>query len=539
VIQAAANRWCRGAAGNGPARLACVAAAMALAMEVSAPHEAAAQAEPLLHPAVFSFYHQDSPLQDTSFLNEPYRGDLTDMIKRRVVRVLVTYDRANFFIEDGSPRGFEYELVQQYRRHLKTRVKPRSWPVNFVFIPVRFDQLLPALENGWGDIAAAGLTETPARARRVAFTEPYIHDVDELVVTSGVAKDLTKLDDLAGRQVYVNGSSSYAEHLRVLSQQFVSRGLPPIEIVPAHNSFSEADLLELLQMGAIDITIMHGHLARFWANVYPGLRVHEDLAIHRGGQIGWAVRKDSPELLESLNRGLRTNRQGTLIGNVLLQRYFRETRRVDDPLGFPGSDRLADLKGRFQKDARTYGFDWHFLAAVAYQESKLEHDRKSPAGAMGIMQVRPSTAAAEPVSIPDISGVEANIHAGTKYLAHLRDDHFPDLKNRPQEQLDFVVAAYNAGPTKIRRLRRQAAEMGLNDNQWFAGVDALARAKIGRETVDYVTKVNKYFVAYRLAPEMSVTRAIALLKAPPPPPPPALPPSRPSFEVRKLRVNFE
>ena len=501
--------------------------------------EAVAQVEPLLHPSLFQFYHRESPLQDTSFLDKPYHGDLTDMIKRRVVRVLVSYDRTNFFIEDGSPRGFEYELVQQYRRHLKTRVKQRSWPVNFVFIPVRFDQLLPALENGWGDIAAAGLTVTPARERRVAFTEPYIRGVDELIVTSGAFGNLTRLEDLAGRQVYVHAGSSYAEHLRVLSQQFVARGLLPIEILPAQKNLSEADILELLWMGAVDITVMQGHLARFWAEIYPGLVVHENLAIHRDGQIAWAVRKDSPELLESLNRSLRSNRQGTLIGNVLLQRYFRETRLIGDPLGFPGGDRLSNLKGLFQKYGQAFGFDWHFLAAVAYQESKLDNDKLSSAGAVGIMQVRPSTAAAPPVSVADISEIEANIYAGAKYLAHLRDDHFADLKERPRDQLDFVIAAYNAGPTKIRRLRREAVALGLDGNRWFAGVDTLARAKIGLETVNYVTRVNKYFVAYRLAPQMSVGKAIALLKEPPPPPPPALPPERARFEVRKLRVNFE
>ena len=97
----------------------------------------------------------------------------------------------------------------------------------------------------------------------------------------------------------------------------------------------------------------------------------------------------------------------------------------------------------------------------------------------------------------------------------------------------------DAGPTKIRRLRREAVALGLDGNRWFAGVDTFARAKIGLETVNYVTRVNKYFVAYRLAPQMSVGKAIALLKEPPPPPPPALPPERARFEVRKLRVNFE
>jgi ABC-type amino acid transport substrate-binding protein len=204
----------------------------------------ASASETLPHPVLFPLLLNDSPLQDTSLLDEPFKGDLSALIERRLIRVLVTYDRTNFFLVDGAPRGFEYELVQQYRRYLKTRVRRRSWPVTFVFIPVSFDQLLPALEAGWGDIAAAGLTITPERQKRVDFTRPYIRDVKELVVTTAGADDgLRRLEDLAGRDVYVNGSTSYAAHLGDLSGRLTGQGLPPISIVPADHKLADEDIL--------------------------------------------------------------------------------------------------------------------------------------------------------------------------------------------------------------------------------------------------------------------------------------------------------
>jgi membrane-bound lytic murein transglycosylase MltF len=264
---------------------------------------------------LFPLLLNDSPLQDTSLLDEPFKGDLSALIERRLIRVLVTYDRTNFFLVDGAPRGFEYELVQQYQRYLKTRVRRRSWPVTFAFIPVSFDQLLPALEGGWGDIAAAGLTITPERQKRVAFTRPYIRDVKELVVTTAGADDgLRRLEDLAGRDVYVNGSTSDAAHLEDFSDRLTGQGLPPIEIVPADHKLADEDILELVDMGAVEATVVDSHLARFWSTIYPGLVVREDLALHEGGRIAWAVRKDSPELLQSLNKSLGATGEGTMIG---------------------------------------------------------------------------------------------------------------------------------------------------------------------------------------------------------------------------------
>jgi membrane-bound lytic murein transglycosylase MltF len=475
-----------------------------------APRRAAAS-ETLPHPVLFPLLLNDSPLQDTSLLDEPFKGDLSALIERRLIRVLVTYDRTNFFLVDGAPRGFEYELVQQYQRYLKTRVRRRSWPVTFAFIPVSFDQLLPALEGGWGDIAAAGLTITPERQKRVAFTRPYIRDVKELVVTTAGADDgLRRLEDLAGRDVYVNGSTSYAAHLEDLSDRLTGQGLPPIEIVPADHKLADEDILELVDMGAVEATVVDSHLARFWSTIYPGLVVREDLALHEGGRIAWAVRKDSPELLQSLNESLGATGEGTLIGNVLLKRYFHDRRAVESPLRGAKSDRLTELEPLFRKYGEATAFDWLLLAAVAYQESKLDNDLRSPAGARGIMQIKPETAAAPPVSVPDVSSLDDNVRAGARYLAHLRDDYFADLAESPTEQLDFVLAAYNGGPTRLKILRAKAAKLGLDADRWFGGVERLARKELGRETVEYVAKVNKYYVAYRLARGSAHARALAI-----------------------------
>ena len=155
----------------------------------------------------------------------------------------------------------------------------------------------------------------------------------------------------------------------------------------------------------------------------------------------------------------------------------------------------------FQEYGAEYDFDWLMLAAQGYQESGLRQNRKSPAGAVGIMQIKPSTARDKNVGINDISTIENNIHAGAKYMRFLADRYFNDEGMGQLNQWVFSLAAYNAGPAKIARFRREARENGYDPNVWFNNVEIVAARRIGRETVTYVSNVFKYYVGYQLFDE--------------------------------------
>ena len=146
------------------------------------------------------------------------------------------------------------------------------------------------------------------------------------------------------------------------------------------------------------------------------------------------------------------------------------------------------------------------LAAQAYQESELDHSRSSPAGAVGIMQIKPSTAADRNVGVSDISTPAENIRAGAIYMRFLMDRYFSDDDITPVQQWLFALAAYNAGPARIQRHRNQAEREGLNPNVWQDNVEHIVARKIGRETVRYVGNIFKYYVAYRLAFEERAER---------------------------------
>jgi len=251
----------------------------------------------------------------------------------------------------------------------------------------------------------------------------------------------------------------------------------------------------------VPFSVVDDYAARIWSEVFDNIEQGADLIVNSGGSIAWAVRKDSPELKASLNSYVKQIKKGTLLGNIAFNRYFRSTRWVRNALDPKALEKLNKISGIMRRYSDQYGWDWVAIAAQAFQESLLDQSKVSPAGAVGIMQLLPSTAAQKHVGFNDVSTLDNNIHAGVKYLVFLRQRYFSDPDIGPAQRVDFSWAAYNAGPAKIQRLRKMAAERDYDPNRWFGNVELVAADVIGRETVDYVANVNKYYVTYKYALE--------------------------------------
>jgi soluble lytic murein transglycosylase-like protein len=223
---------------------------------------------------------------------------------------------------------------------------------------------------------------------------------------------------------------------------------------------------------------------------------HPGIAVAEGGEIAWAFRKGSPLLANLLADFAREHREGTLLGNIALRRYLGSEDRVVNPLDRSGGERLQAMLPVFERYADRYDLDPLLLISQAYQESRLDPDAVSPVGAVGIMQLMPSTAADPNVGIPDITSLENNVHAGAKYLRFLLDRYFSDGELDPVNEHLFAFAAYNAGATRVSHLRAEAADVGLDPDRWFQNVEVVAARRIGRETVQYVSNIYKYYLTY-------------------------------------------
>jgi membrane-bound lytic murein transglycosylase MltF len=232
--------------------------------------------------------------------------------------------------------------------------------------------------------------------------------------------------------------------------------------------------------------------------VLPNLRPHPEIVIASGIDLGWAMRKDNPQLKQLVDEFVKDHAVGTSFGSTVLRRYLQNTKWVTDSTSKEEMDKFLGLIAIFQQYAKEYSFDYLMLAAQGYQESMLDQNRRSPRGAVGIMQVMPKYAAASPINIKNVGTVDGNIHAAVKMLRNIAETYFNDPAIGPVDKTLFVFASYNAGPNRIVRLRKQAAQMGLNPNVWFDNVELVAAKEIGQETVTYVRNVYKYYVAYKL-----------------------------------------
>ena len=434
-------------------------------------------------------------------VTEKWTGDFDGMTERRMIRVLVVHNKMSFFLDKGQQRGASHDIFIEFEKFVNDWLKAGTLKTKVVFIPVRRDRLLPALLEGKGDIAASNLTVTKERLKMVDFSAPLITGIKEIVITGSSVPKISSLNELAGKEVHVRRSSSYYDSLGRLNMAFEKEGKEPVRVVAASELLEDSDLLEMVNAGLIPTVIVDSHKAEFWQEIFGQIRAYPDIAINTGGEIGWAFRKESPKLEGIVNEFVKANKKGTLMGNILLKRYLKDNkwaRNAVDPEEMKKFDETVDL---FRKYAGEYGFDFLMTAALAYQESTLDQSKRSHVGAVGIMQLLPTTAADKNVAIPDIENLESNIHAGTKYLRFLRDRYFSDPEMNRLNQALFSFAAYNAGPAKVARLRKEASELGLDPNVWFNSVELVAASRIGRETVQYVSNIFKYYTAYKIVSE--------------------------------------
>lgn len=429
---------------------------------------------------------------------QPWQGDFDGMVERRVVRVLTTYGGYQFYYDEGRPHGAIYNMLKAFERYLNTELERKHIRVHVLPVPISRDQLIPALLRGNGDLIASDLTPTDERRGQLDFSRPLLRNIDEVIVAGPATSPISNIDDLSGREIFVRRSSSYYEHLVELSKTFEEKALAPPVLVAADELLEAEDIVEMISLGEVELTVLDDYKADFWASVLPEIEVRKDLVVNSGGSIAWAMRKESPQLSAHVEGFLRKYGRGSLFGNDIYNRYLAKAARARCANAMVFSDNSETLIDLFSKYGEQYSIDWLRLAAQAYQESGLKQNRVSPAGAVGIMQIKPSTAADKNVGINDVTSLENNIHAGTKYIRFLEDRYFSGEGFSEINQWLFGLAAYNAGPAKINRYRNEARKKGYDPNVWFDNVEIIAAQRIGRETVTYVSNIYKYYVAYQL-----------------------------------------
>ncbi len=476
------------------------------AQKVAAPAAATPASDenaPLPPPA----YETGLPESVRAVLSTPFTGDFDQMIARRLIRVGVTYNRTFYFADRGVQRGVAYEFGKAFEDQLNKKLKTGNTKINVVFMPMPRDVLGSALIDGRVDLVIAQVTVRPELQALVDFTNATRTNVSEVVVTGPGAPAIASVDDLSGQEVYARKDSNFYASLVKLNEELKAKGRPPVVIQEAPGNLEDDDLLEMVNAGLIPTIVVHDYLAAFWKKVFTNLTVHDTVTLRTGASFAVPIRKGSPLLVAELNAFLAKNGLGTAFSNMIQKRYLESTKFVKNAASEAERQKFLALTEYFKKYSDQYQLDYLLMAAQGFQESQLNQDAKSQVGAIGVMQVMPATG--KELKVGDITQTEANIHAGVKYMRFVIDQYF---KDEPMDRLNkglFAFASYNAGPGRVRQLRREAEKRGLNPNVWFGNVEQIASERIGRETVTYVSNIYKYYVAYKLLSEERTRREAA------------------------------
>lgn len=421
-----------------------------------------------------------------------YVGDLPELRERNTIRVITTNTAATYFIWRGQLLGFEYDLARRFADRLDLQLE--------IVVPPSQANLLSWLRRGYGDIVAAGLTPTRERERLgVRFSRPY-HQVVETVVARVDDDPLESVDDLAGRTIVVRRRSSYWS----TAEQLQARGVR-LRLEPAPESLATEEIIGRVADGDYDLTIADSHVLEIelaWrSDIRNALEIGEPIT-H-----SWVVRDSDTLLVAAIDRFFREEYRG-LWFNLTHEKYFEAPQRMRER----ATERVAITGAISPYDSliRTYadsaGFDWLLIVAQMYQESRFDPTARSFAGAIGLMQTLPRTAAA--YGVVDPTDPDGGIRAGVRYLEH-QYGLFEDIAD--PERIWFALASYNAGHGHVQDARRLARQLGRDPNVWFDEVERVMpllarteyyeRAPHGycrcREPVRYVSAVRERYEAYR------------------------------------------
>jgi len=246
-----------------------------------------------------------------------------------------------------------------------------------------------------------------------------------------------------------------------------------------------------------------------WEPYLSNIKIYRNIEFDIGGNIGWAIRSADKSLEEDILAfsSSQLNAEALLVFGKIA--FTKKRMGLKDPKAAEAWERFISMRPIFEKYGNQYDLNPLLLASFGFQETALNQALVSPGGAVGVMQLTEATGRS--MNVGDIHTLDANIHAGAKYLNQLVSQNFngeaPDKSNRAL----FAIAAYNMGPENLAKARSEANKRGFNPNEWFLNVEMIATQLFGTVTMNYVRNVYKYYVVYQLSLDPSLDATLGQL----------------------------
>lgn len=434
-----------------------------------------------------------------------------DKIKKRGKLIAITgYNSYSYFIYRGETMGYEYELIKRFADHLNLKLE--------IKIEKNIDRMIEMLNKGEGDIIAYNMTVTSDRINQLSFSDYHNltsqvliqrkpknwRDMMEHEIESSLIRNPINLD---GKKVYVRAGSAYKQRLLNLSKEIGGH----INIIQSEPDLSTDDLIQMVSEGKIDYTIADEHVARLNHIFYPN--IDYDTKISLTQKIAWATRKNADSLLSNVNSWIG-EMKNTSDYYVIFNKYFKRRNvfksrgKLTDLTNFNG--KISPYDELIKKFAKTINWDWRIIASLVYQESKFDPEAKSWVGALGLMQLMPSTL--QKFDVQNAYDPIENLNAGMKYLKYL-DNFWLKYINNQDERIKLVLASYNIGVGHILDAYKLAKKYCVKELSWENNISEYllnkSKAKYyndevvtngycsGLETVAFVESIFERFEHYK------------------------------------------
>ncbi len=414
---------------------------------------------------------------------------LQDVLQNNRLTVVTRKSPSTYYEELAGPSGPEFDLVSMFAEWLDVELT--------VTVADDLEQVFSLLMRGRAHFAAAGLTQTAERQKRLRFAPPYQHVVQQLVYRQGSVRPRS-IGDLGEGRLVVMAGSSHAERLRELRQQYPKLDWEESQILDG------GELLRKVETGEINYTVADSNELRLSRRFYPHVRVAFELS--EAQPIGWAfpIGGDDTLYRQAVNFFVEIHNNGIL--EQILERYYGHLGDFDyvetTTLMRHIEERLPNYIGLFREAAGRHGIDWRLLAAMAYQESHWDPEAVSPTGVRGIMMLTRITA--KQMGVKRRTDPEQSIHGGARYLHQLKNRLPPEIGKPDRDWM--ALAAYNIGYGHLMDAREITRRSGgnpnlwmdlkrklplLRDKRWYQSTNyGFAR---GDEAVRYVENIRSYY----------------------------------------------
>lgn len=384
--------------------------------------------------------------------------DLEQIVERGELRVATIVGAESYYTRINHDVGKDYLMAMNFADYIDVSLK-------WVIAP-DVEALKDSLQQGVADFAAYNVIRSNKNQEKFLYVDWNVVSYPVLVQRRNNKPLVTSATQLVGKSVYVKAQSKHLRRLKHLNWE-IGGG---ILIEEADNSLSQEDLIRQVSVGDIDYAVVDNDLAVLSQQRLRNVNCSLVLGTHTAKT--WIVRPDAPELCAKLNEWHNDPDNSAFFSKLTNKSSAggssRYTRTVNVPPPTP-SGAISPYDSLLKVNAAKLGWDWRLLAALVYTESKFNCNVISRQGALGLMQMMPSTARRYGLNSNTALDPAANLNAGTNYLLGLSNS-FSHITN-PTERAKFMLASFNAGYGHVSDAVRLAKKYGANPNVWDGNVE--------------------------------------------------------------------